>query len=666
MEKKLIVEINRINNLMNLTKIQINEASGVPGVLGFIIRKLETSLGDDVFFRLLTKTENEDYQLRQILNRSGKKLENLTEDEFKLLMSKFIDTKTLAKTLYENDVIFTPAAKSTYVNSIVEKLKDNPKDYNQIISDVKNGTKNFYGLFDETNYPAGIPKELQKFSQEWGEIVEKQIDELFEKLYPKEYKIASKTKWAAQETSKIKPSSGDEVQKMYKKIPPQKYSTAFIPITGLLKKQTATADMITKLCKTYVESNDVIVKTQTLKLIEENMSKLAEDGKNTFNALNMWIEKNISNTPELKDISDHLSKMKDWNKLKEFAKYSTKTQLSVAFRSAWVAFNNSTGVMFRSILRIIPEIFTFGTKSKQMTTWFNKWKMTKETEEVATDEFKKNFIDPLSNWFKTGSRRGKPFVNTGPKGEEVFNPNYGKIIDIYGQKTAIWSYRIEVIMTIIRFHIYYVIALTFAEAMAFNRANAASSDGGKVWKITSDLAKRYNQVKKLQTNAGGTLDVFLPVFLENLKNEFDPTTLTLWGLASHYFPGFTDELIRDVLKPIFDRYFSGTLWSDVEGGLEDVESRAKDVAEKNKQKVQKTIQQGNAETTQDTTGSPVKTPTIVSSDSSQVTPDPDGFKKFLELKGETGTFNSADSIGTDSKGNDYYYDINDKTFQPLD
>jgi len=63
---------------------------------------------------------------------------------------------------------------------------------------------------------------------------------------------------------------------------------------------------------------------------------------------------------------------------------------------------------------------------------------------------------------------------------------------------------------------------------------------------------------------------------------------------------------------------------------------------------------------------PSPTPTPQTSGDSTITATPDGFKKFLELKGETGTFKSADSIGTDSKGNDYYYDINDKTFQPLD
>jgi hypothetical protein len=66
------------------------------------------------------------------------------------------------------------------------------------------------------------------------------------------------------------------------------------------------------------------------------------------------------------------------------------------------------------------------------------------------------------------------------------------------------------------------------------------------------------------------------------------------------------------------------------------------------------------------TPTPSPTPTPQTSGDSTITATPDGFKKFLELKGETGTFNSADSIGTDSKGNDYYYDINDKTFQPLD
>jgi hypothetical protein len=66
------------------------------------------------------------------------------------------------------------------------------------------------------------------------------------------------------------------------------------------------------------------------------------------------------------------------------------------------------------------------------------------------------------------------------------------------------------------------------------------------------------------------------------------------------------------------------------------------------------------------TPTPSPTPTPQTSGDSTITVTPDGFKKFLELKGETGTFNSVDSIGTDSKGNDYYYDINNKTFQPLD
>jgi hypothetical protein len=625
-QEKLLTEINRINELMG---INILSEQGIPTLAPRLLRLIK-NYGDEFFQFVERKMETQ-----TIMNRVRGVANNLVENDIKVLLKNITSEgiQILAKQWFDNGLLFSRNVIDTAMQKRISKIVESKENYTKVCREILSGKDTFWGMFP----PGQVPDYLVKFADEFADLFKKELDDILVKDYPKIWKWVKEKGFASKTLREIEEMSLEAVELLYKKLNPGLVDAFIQKLTGNFKQLTLKVDEIQQLIVKYQKTTDSSTRLQIEEIIDSSLVKLAQENEETFKYMSKWIDDNLKGDASLVSLKSKLKSTSNWKMAETLAKTTKTDKQFLALSEAWDTMKSHTNQFLR-------ELRTFF----YLKGWFKGG--TKEFEQGLRQKYSRlydstdDIVSVLRNWFMTGSKRGLPFRS---------NPNYKKIYTVAGVPTAFLSYSSEVILNILKFHVYFMALETFSEWLVHSLRGFYEDETGWIPDHLKDFVKDYKATSK-DSDSG---DLILNVLKNMLRNFTDDFTKDFGGIVQ-IVPGYWDNLAKLIANIFYKGETEGFVKpEDVKKAVEVV----KNEEEKIKDNVKNEIEKGKAERDSLEGQGPVKADSIVTSNPSSE----ENFKTFLKNKGtQMKDFYQSDSTGTDINGQNYYFDIDTKTFKP--
>lgn len=520
MKKDIISEVYRIQQIMGISTLM--EQPLPPRLTLKFVNALK-NFGDDIF-----KYVSDVPSVRRVISATGRDVTKLTRDHALSLISNLTDdgVRALTKYWYDNNLLFRPESKQNMIDLFSEKIIKEPDRYWDLIDQLNDGKDTFWTLYPSA---ADVPPALQKIADELVNFMKKSIDDYIEVDYPNVWKTIKKRGWTGKKIKQVSPASTEIVTTLYKKLDPNILKRFTEKITGSFKSLSLSAEQIQELIAKY-KVTDSAGQAQIEEILESSLTKLAMDSSENFKWMRGWIEQNLVNDPELIKIKEKLLRSENW-KMAEILSSTTINDkrwlaLSEAWKYCWKGMHN----LFRDFRIFFAVKFWTSRKIPQefMDKLNNSWFFHKDVE----------LEKPLRNWILSGTKRGFPFRS---------NPNYHKIYQIAGTKTAVLSYSAEVIFNLLKFHLYWAVLETLIQMSAHGLVAQFNEKNGRLYKFIDYLEGDYVGSEE----SASTFEAILGVIQNFIRNTFDEVRKisNMEGVVQ-YFPGYWDNIALGILQSI--------------------------------------------------------------------------------------------------------------------
>jgi hypothetical protein len=396
MNKKIISEVNRISTLMGVKPLITEQA--VPRFIKSLL-----NLSDDVVKKFYKTGDNvSDDLLRKV--RNG---ESLTDDAIELLLRN-IDFQSLSKIIIDGK--WLGSNFDTFVDSIVNKINENPKNTQAILD-------NFDTFIDNIPYLSDAPDELMVGLK----------NEIMDRIIRRTSKIFDINNW-----DDLITLTDNEIQQLLNL---GIWDKVVLNFESLFKPTQERLKSIQQLAYNIQTTTDADLQTQLTAKLKKELEWLYKKNTNNFVAMKKYFDLIGDTNPTWKSI---------WNKIKSQSDGGWDFYKSFGSVAQYVSTFNRIWGGITSDLKVLVE-----TEKKIISKTVNK---------IAKKEITK--VDLIGNFwenFKTGSRRGFPNMS---------NEKYQKIIQQYGPTGAKASYFRDLVVTTLKWNFYVGFLVTLRNFIA--------------------------------------------------------------------------------------------------------------------------------------------------------------------------------------------------------
>ena len=396
MNKKIISEVNRISTLMGVKPLITEQA--VPRFIKSLL-----NLSDDVVKKFYKTGDNvSDDLLRKV--RNG---ESLTDDAIELLLRN-IDFQSLSKIIIDGKWLGSQI--DTFVDSIVNKINENPKNTQAILD-------NFDTFIDNIPYLSDAPDELMVGLK----------NEIMDRIIRRTSKIFDINNW-----DDLITLTDNEIQQLLNL---GIWDKVVLNFESLFKPTQERLKSIQQLAYNIQTTTDADLQTQLTAKLKKELEWLYKKNTNNFVAMKKYFDLIGDTNPTWKSI---------WNKIKSQSDGGWDFYKSFGSVAQYVSTFNRIWGGITSDLKVLVE-----TEKKIISKTVNK---------IAKKEITK--VDLIGNFwenFKTGSRRGFPNMS---------NEKYQKIIQQYGPTGAKASYFRDLVVTTLKWNFYVGFLVTLRNFIA--------------------------------------------------------------------------------------------------------------------------------------------------------------------------------------------------------
>lgn len=444
-DKKIINEINRLNELMGLNKKLLNEQAWVDDLLtgliqagakqGDEITTLTAKLSDDALTTLektdvlediirIAQREGNDDLLRIIntqLIRSGGRLMNQLDDIIvnnRTLIQSGIDrgaSKSDLQKIFVDD--FNPNTGDDILDELIKRQLRTKigKEYDELISVADDAAETTTRVTDDATETGA--RETTTISDDLSEqIPNTNSTELSDGS--KISDIFNTDNWS---NKKLISLSDEEIDKVLD----QKWFSEFMEkINNLFKVTDDRLIKIQRIAKTIETTTNSQLKSRLQKKLKDELEWLYKKSTNNFVYMRDYLE-TISNT--------NLSWRRQWNTIKggsdngwDFYKtFGSISEYNSGFKQFWAGLTDDISSLFK-----ISDKYSM-----------NPYKLVTKT---TSDEIKNAIKNNLTNVFKSGTKRGLP---------KMTNEAYTALIKKYGPKSAKVAYFRDLVLSVLKFNI---------------------------------------------------------------------------------------------------------------------------------------------------------------------------------------------------------------------
>jgi hypothetical protein len=396
MNKKIISEVNRISTLMGVKPLITEQA--VPKFIKSLL-----SLSDDVVKKFYKTGDNvSDDLLRKV--RNG---ESLSDEAIELLLRN-IDFQNLSKIIIDGK--WLGSNFDTFVDSIVNKINENPKNTQAILD-------NFDTFIDNIPYLSDAPDELMVGLK----------NEIMDRIIRRTSKIFDINNW-----DDLITLTDNEIQQLLNL---GIWDKVVLNFESLFKPTQERLKSIQQLAYNIQTTTDADLQTQLTAKLKKELEWLYKKNTNNFVAMKKYFDLIGDTNPTWKSI---------WNKIKSQSDGGWDFYKSFGSVAQYVSTFNRIWGGITSDLKVLVE-----TEKKIISKTVNK---------IAKKEITK--VDLIGNFwenFKTGSRRGFPNMS---------NEKYQKIIQQYGPTGAKASYFRDLVVTTLKWNFYVGFLVTLRNFIA--------------------------------------------------------------------------------------------------------------------------------------------------------------------------------------------------------
>ncbi len=456
-DKKIINEINRLNELMGLNKKLLNEQAWIDDLLtgliqagakqGDEITTLTAKLSDDALTTLektdvlediirIAQREGNDDLLRVIntqLIRSGGRLMNQLDDIIvnnRTLIQSGIDrgaSKSDLQKIFVDD--FNPNTGDDILDELIKRQLRTKvgKEYDELISTADDITSTTTRVTDDATETG--TRETSDDAAETGaresSTVSDDLSEQIPNTNSTELSDGSKISdifntdnWS---NKKLISLSDEEITKV---LDQQWFSKFMEKINNLFKVTDDRLIKIQKIAKTIETTTNSQLKSKLQKKLKDELEWLYKKSTNNFVYMRDYLE-TISNT--------NLSWRRQWNTIKSgsdngwdfYKTFGSIAEYNSGFKQFWAGLTDD-----------ISSVFKITNKYSM-----NPYKLVTKT---TPDEIKNAIKNNLTNVFKSGTKRGFP---------EMTNEAYTTLIKKYGPKSAKVAYFRDLVLSVLKFNI---------------------------------------------------------------------------------------------------------------------------------------------------------------------------------------------------------------------
>ena len=396
MNKKIISEVNRISTLMGVKPLITEQA--VPKFIKSLL-----SLSDDVVKKFYKTGDNvSDDLLRKV--RNG---ESLSDEAIELLLRN-IDFQSLSKIIIDGK--WLGSNFDTFVDSIVNKINENPKNTQAILD-------NFDTFIDNIPYLSDAPDELMVGLK----------NEIMDRIIRRTSKIFDINNW-----DDLITLTDNEIQQLLNL---GIWDKVVLNFESLFKPTQERLKSIQQLAYNIQTTTDADLQTQLTAKLKKELEWLYKKNTNNFVAMKKYFDLIGDTNPTWKSI---------WNKIKSQSDGGWDFYKSFGSVAQYVSTFNRIWGGITSDLKVLVE-----TEKKIISKTVNK---------IAKKEITK--VDVIGNFwenFTTGSRRGLPNMS---------NKKYQEIIQLYGPTGAKASYFRDLVVTTLKWNFYVGFLVTLRNFIA--------------------------------------------------------------------------------------------------------------------------------------------------------------------------------------------------------
>jgi hypothetical protein len=396
MNKKIISEVNRISTLMGVKPLITEQA--VPRFIKSLL-----NLSDDVVKKFYKTGDNvSDDLLRKV--RNG---ESLSDDAIELLLRN-IDFQSLSKIIIDGK--WLGSNFDTFVDSIVNKINENPKNTQAILD-------NFDTFIDNIPYLSDAPDELMVGLK----------NEIMDRIIRRTSKIFDINNW-----DDLITLTDNEIQQLLNL---GIWDKVVLNFESLFKPTQERLKSIQQLAYNIQTTTDADLQTQLTAKLKKELEWLYKKNTNNFVAMKKYFDLIGDTNPTWKSIWNKIKSQSDggWDFYKSFGSVA---QYVSTFNRIWGGITSDLKVLIETEKKII----------------------SKTVNKIAKKEITK--VDLIGNFwenFKTGSRRGFP---------KMSNEKYQKIIQQYGPTGAKASYFRDLVVTTLKWNFYVGFLVTLRNFIA--------------------------------------------------------------------------------------------------------------------------------------------------------------------------------------------------------
>lgn len=617
--KKIINEINRLNELMGLNKKLLNEQAWIDDLItgliqagakqGDEITTLATKLSDDALTTLektdvlediirIAQREGNDDLLRVVntqLVRSGGRLMSQLDDIIvnnRSVIQAGIDrgaSKSDLQKMFVDD--FNPNTGDDILDELIKRQLRTKigKEYDELISTTDDITSTTTRVTDdaaETGARETGDDAAETGTRELsGEEVENLINDL-EDIPWDNVPLISEEVANHMLTTANRGTFGRWVRGDFRRL------------YALLVEKT---ERIRKLSKLYIETTNSTLKARLEERIKADLYDLALNNKKLLN------ETNSELTDVINSFGRERGNIINPNE-KRFAEYIGDLRKETdGFKVVKIMNLTSEG---RKGLTILGDAFraSIPGKTKWINTVINIGKSVKEIparligkegEAAAKETIEKIASDRQKtwNWVKSGSPRGNPWRTENQK-------NYIKIIEKGGLSAAKKSYILELIFRLIQWKVLFAVIYTFRNAITSSIFTSSekksrmkncillrnSSDATQ--EQINSACSEFNDVfsKWAMDSIEGNLDENDEEGKRFIKDLIDQIFSDFFDEASDLFPGKIDDMVYFVYKTII--FFSNDKQQEqLENALRDGQQTAQDQIETTTQEIENALEE---------------------------------------------------------------------------
>ena len=469
-DKKIINEINRLNELMGLNKKLLNEQAWVDDLLtgliqagakqGDEITTLTARLSDNALTTLekadalediirIAQREGNDDLLRVVntqLVRSGGSLMNQLDNIIvnnRTLIQSGIDrgaSKSDLQKIFVDD--FNPNTGDDILDELIKRQLRTKvgKEYDELISTADDITSTTTRVTDDATETGA--RETSDDAAETGaresSTVSDDLSEQIPNTNSTELSDGSKISdifntdnWS---NKKLISLSDEEINKV---LDQEWFSKFMEKINNLFKITDDRLIKIQRIAKTIETTTNSQLKSRLQKKLKDELEWLYKKSTNNFVYMRDYLE-TISNT--------NLSWRRQWNTIKggsddgwDFYKtFGSIAEYNSGFKQFWAGLTDDI---------------------KSVTKFSNKYSMNpyKLVTKTTPDEIKNAIKNNLTNVFKSGTKRGFP---------KMTNEAYKALIKKYGPKSAKVAYYRDLVLSVLKFNILLSIIPVMGGALA--------------------------------------------------------------------------------------------------------------------------------------------------------------------------------------------------------